>query len=54
MAVQLLVLRKMEDNRFTVVGVYADDGYSGLYMYRPDFQRMLGNDTGGTGRYFNE
>ena len=30
-----------QERRLTVVGVYADDGYSGLYMDRPDFQRML-------------
>jgi len=30
-----------QEHSFSVVGVYADDGYSGLYMDRPDFQRML-------------
>ena len=30
-----------QEHGFTVAGVYADDGYSGLYMDRPDFQRML-------------
>ena len=30
-----------QEHGYTVAGVYADDGYSGLYMDRPDFQRML-------------
>ena len=30
-----------QEHGYAVAGVYADDGYSGLYMDRPDFQRMF-------------
>jgi site-specific DNA recombinase len=41
------MLRMIDRNDENLVGVYADNGASGLTLERPEFQRMLGDAKGG-------
>ena len=37
-----LLCRYCEEQGWRVAGIFQDDGYTGLNMDRPDFQKMLG------------
>ncbi len=41
------MLRMIDRNEESLVGVYADNGVSGLTIERPEFQRLLGDAKGG-------